>query len=404
MTHKFRLDRFSFHHLHLFHKRDGLAALTTNRMIATAAWSVIGVFFPIFLFEYFGSLTLVLVWYLISYGLRIPLQPIVAKVFARIGLLPSMFIGQIGICFFFIALYLLEVQAPISEMFLLGLSIFGLLVVATFYWSPFHIDMATLSTKGKVGRQVSMRYSIQRLIGVLMPIGSGAIILYYGYHINFILSLFLLIASMVPLFFLRNKYVRYEFGFFETFQKMFSKKFREMSVSMVAYGAENVVGVIIWPLFLYMIFEGDYLNIGAFTAVVVVISVLLEIFVGRETDKWSAKKMMKIGTGVYALGWLGKAIVDTVIGVFAASTFHSIGSILLRTPVDALMYEQAADAGHYIDEYTTIREIALNIGRASMIVILIGLTYWFPLSSSFLVAAVVGVGVLRLARQAMIRD
>ena len=209
---------------------------------------------------------------------------------------------------------------------------------------------------------------------------------------------------MVPLFFLRNKYVRYEFGFTQTFQKMFSKKFREMSVSMVAYGAENVVGVVIWPLFLFTIFEGNYLNIGAFTAVIVVVSASLEIFVGRQTDRWSAIKMMKIGTGVYALGWIGKAIVDTVVGVFAASTFHSIGSILLRTPVDTLMYEQAADAGHYIDEYTTIREIALNIGRTLMILFLIGITYWFSLSSAFLVAAVVGVGVVRLAKQSMVRD
>jgi len=114
-------------------------------------------------------------------------------------------------------------------------------------------------------------------------------------------------------------------------------------------------------------------------------------------DTRTAAKMLKIGTGVYALGWAVKGIVQTVLGVFAASTFHSFGSIMLRTPMDALMYEQAADSGHYIDEYTIIREIALTFGRIAIMLFLILITSIFSLSASFFVAALLSLGITQLA-------
>jgi len=40
---------------------------------------------------------------------------------------------------------------------------------------------------------------------------------------------------------------------------------------MMAYGAENIVGVVIWPIFLFAIFDGQYLEIGTFAAIIVII-------------------------------------------------------------------------------------------------------------------------------------
>ena len=166
---------------------------------------------------------------------------------------------------------------------------------------------------------------------------------------------------------------------------------------MMAYGAENIVGFAVWPIFLFSIFDGDYLNVGAFTAVIVVISLAIEVFVGRSTDKFSPARMLKMGTGVYALGWVWKGLVETVVGVFAASTFHNIGSIMLRTPMDTLMYEQAADSGHYVDEYTVLREIALSMGRVIMVLFLILVTSYFSISTSFFIAALTSLGINSLS-------
>jgi hypothetical protein len=205
-----------------------------------------------------------------------------------------------------------------------------------------------------------------------------------------------MLTSIVPLLFLPKHKVKFEFGFIETFKKVYSKQYRSMTISMMAYGAEGVVGVTVWPIFLYIVFSGNYFNVGGFASIIVLISLALQLFIGQKTDRVSKKKLIKIGSGVYALGWVFKGLVETVAGVFAASTFHSLGSIILRTPIDVLSYDQAADSGHYIDEYTLLREISLTIGRASMLLLLIFVTYYYSIGVSFIIAAVVSLGVNQL--------
>ena len=43
------------------------------------------------------------------------------------------------------------------------------------------------------------------------------------------------------------------------------------------------------------------------------------------------------------------------------STYHNC-RVFAKTPFDALNYDIAADHGHYVDEYTVIREMAIAIG------------------------------------------
>lgn len=371
-----------------------LPALASNRLLGFFAASMVGVFLPIFLFEFFGgSIQYVLLWFIIDFVFKFPFFVWGAKIFSRTGLVPSMVIGTLGTVLFYWMFYLLDTGGVFPAYFLLAFGTIGLMLVSAFYWSPYHIDLASATHTGSRGKQISIFYALERLLGVLSPLLAGWIIMTYGYSLNFFLGLVITLTSLVPLFFLPRFRVTYEFGFLESFQKLFSRPFRGMSYSMMAYGAENIVGVVIWPLFLFTLFQGNYFDVGAFAAIVVVIGMVLEIVMGHETDQGSLKKLLKIGTGVYALGWIWKGLVDTLLGVFAASTFHSLGSTMMRTPMDTMMYTQAADSGHYIDEYTVLHEIALNAGRVSMLIILFFFTSIFSLSASFFLAALISLGI-----------
>lgn len=359
---------------------------------------MVGVFFQIFLYEFFGlSLVALLLFNAAIAIIRPPFQIGAAKLFSRIGLVPSMIIGTLGVSLFYFCFFLLDSGAPIHDWWLIGTGVVGLVLVNAFYWAPFHIDFAEFSPKKK-GKSLAKIFAMQRVLGVIGPLLAGWIILKLGFYANFLIGFGLNLISVIPLFFLPAFKVQYEFGFFETFKKFVSKEYRPMTLSMMAYGAENIVGVVIWPIFLYEVFNGEYLQVGAFAAVVVVVALGLEFLVGTLTDKRSPQKMLKIGSGVYAAGWVGKGLVDTVIGVFAASTFHSLGLILYRSPFDALFYEEAADAGHYVDELTILRQVSLNIGRALILLVLVGLTAWFGIGISFFVAALVSLGANALLR------
>jgi len=80
--------------------------------------------------------------------------------------------------------------------------------------------------------------------------------------------------------------------------------------------------------------------------------------------------------------------VGTGFQIFIASTYHSFANIIMRTPFDALMYERAADSGHYVDEYTVVRELALTLGRLVMLGLVV-LTFFLTgsLIASFFLAA-----------------
>ena len=387
-SYPFRHHRYSLAHT------GPLPLLASNRLLAFCASTIVGVFLPIFFYEFFDlSLRSVLLWYIINFSIKFPFQVWGAKIFSRIGLVPSMVLGTFGVMAFFWMFYLLDAGGGAHPYLLMSLGMLGLIIDTVLYWSPFHINFAEFSSNKTRGKQIGILYAAQQLVAVVAPIIAGWIIVHYGFKLNFFIGLLISFSSIVPLLFLPPFRVTYEFGFWQSFRELFSKKFRFMSLSMMAYGAENIVGVVVWPIFLFTIFQGKYLEMGAFTAIIVVMSFALEVVVGKKTDQYSPAKLLKFGTGIYALGWIWKGLVETVVGVFAASTFHSIGAIMLRTPMDVLMYEQAADSGHYIDEYTVLREIALNMGRVMMLVFLLLVTNFFSVGASFFVAALASLGI-----------
>ncbi len=389
----FLSHRFDVKHL------GALPSLATNRLLGFTASAMVGMFFPIFLYEFFGlSIRLVLIWYAVEFAIRIPLFIFAAKIFSRIGLVASMFIGSFAWIIFYACVAVLDIFPNFATNVFVIIAMVSLALLAAFYWAPFHVDFATFSTKGRRGRQVGTFYALQKLIGVFAPIAGGALVAMYSYGATFAASIIVVILSLIPLAFLPRTDVQYEFGFFETFQKLFSKRYWYLTISMIAHGAQSAAGFLIWPIFLFIVFDGEYLDIGVFAAIIVVVSILLQIFVGKLVDKKSSKKLLRFGVDIYALGWLAKGLVDSVFGVFAASTFHSFGAIMMRTPMDVLMYEQAADSGHYIDEYTILREIGLTIGRVGMLVALIGVTAWFSIPASFLVAALVSLGMTLIVK------
>ena len=57
------------------------------------------------------------------------------------------------------------------------------------------------------------------------------------------------------------------------------------------------------------------------------------------------------------------------------------------TPFDTLVYEISADEGHYIDEFTVLREMALTFGRVITLAVVAFLLLFVSLEWTFIIAA-----------------
>lgn len=157
-------------------------------------------------------------------------------------------------------------------------------------------------------------------------------------------------------------------------------------------GAETIVGTLIWPIFLFQLVKGNYAAVGLNTGIIVAASCVLELLMGFLIEKKRNPRLLHIGVGLSSLGWLLKALVTTVGQVVFAGIYHSFALIIERAPFDAVMYARAADAGHYIDEYTVLREMALSVGRILMLLVcLVGIS-WMGYSACFLLAAFATLG------------
>jgi sugar phosphate permease len=127
--------------------------------------------------------------------------------------------------------------------------------------------------------------------------------------------------------------------------------------------------------------------VGVISSLIVLISIIFRLAVGALTDKINKRQLIKLGSILYAFGWIGKIFIQTAFQIFVVSSYHSLASIIRRTPFTTLMYEQAADRGHYVDEYTVLREISLNIGRVLMLLLLFVLFFFVGLNFAFILAA-----------------
>jgi len=381
-------DRFHIHHL------SALSSLSTNRLIGFTGGSIIGMFLPIFIYEYFDlSIGLLILWHIVAYGLRPPLLIGAAKLFERIGLVTNMVIGTLCWALFYVLTLVLQIAPSFYPLMILGAALLAQAVFCSTYWAPFHVDFTRFSQKGRRGREVGILYAAKDVIAMVGPIIGGALILRMGYEAVFVVAILIILLSMIPLIYLPRVNVTYEFGFFESFKKLFHRDYRYMTLAMMAHGAENIVAAVLWPVFLFTVFSGQHLDVGLFAAAIVLVSVTLRLGVGVWLDAHTRKKILRFGVNLYAIGWLVKAFVTSITGVFAAATFHSFGSIMMQTPLDVMTYEKAADAGHYLDEFTTLREVALTIGRVLMLLAVLPLVTSFSISTAFIAAAVVSFGI-----------
>ncbi len=355
-----------------------------QRLIQSTAIGLLGVFMPIFLYEKFNfSLQSVMLFYIIGFSLYVLTVQPGARLMSRLGLKMSMILSTPFLIGYYWVLYFVADNPWRLLLWAIAvLNIFRML-----YWVPYHTEFAKFTDRMNRGKQIGFLASITSIIGILTPIISGFVIDRFGFQSLFVIVMILLGLSFFPLIVTKQVKEKFSFGYFETFKLLFTKR-RRILMAYGAEGAEAAVGLVIWPIFMYQIFEGNYLEIGAVSTLVIFATVITRLLVGKYTDKMPKRKLLHWGTFVYAIGWVFKVFVQTGYDLFLASTYHNLAKAVMRTPFDALTYEQMADAGHYVDEMSVFREISLNLGRTITFVALLLLVSIIGLNTIFWLGAI----------------
>jgi len=377
LTHNFRMIYFS-------------------RITLNSATQLMGLFLPIFLYQFLGfSLVRVIIYYLISDLLYANLVAVGCRqIMNRLGLKRSL---QISILFgaafysvfFFINRYVLQGDQLIDnhQLWWLLPAIFFSLFFRLTHWIPFHTSLAKLTEHYIRASQLSFMEATMLSLGAIMPIIAGLSLEYLGYSTLFFLAISIYLIALIPFSQLPQVKEEFSWTYKETWRRLLSKKMRGSVLAYAGDGAESVVGAIIWPIFIWQLLAGNYLQVGALSSVIILVTIVLQIFVGSLMDNLPSRRWLRYGTLLYAFGWVLKALINSAFQVFLFSTYHNLSRVFARTSFDALNYDIAADQGHYVDEYTVIREMAIVFGKALMCIFIILIIPFLALRYLFLVAA-----------------
>lgn len=358
--------------------------LCVYHTIVSLAGGMMGLFLPIFLFKEFGqSIYWVIIFYTIGFALYAVFNPVGAMIMNKIGLKKSMIIGRAFTILFYLCLYFFQTSPLIFAI----LANVALLFFRLLYWTPYHVSFIEFTDGRYRGRQMAWLSTFGYLTSIGAPLLAGVILYNFSFNFLFILVMVVLTISLIPLSGLTEVKARFDFSYIQTFKEFIKKKNRKWEIAYSADGAQAMVGVVIWPVFIFQILKGEYLAIGLVAALVIVGTVITQLLIGTYTDKMSKRRLIRLSSSIYAVGWVAKAFVATAFQIFIIGTFHNFANIMLRTPFDARYYALSADRGAYTDEYTVLRSISLNVGRVLMGILLLILISLVGFQVAFILAA-----------------
>ncbi len=377
-------------------KRRGFFGLYFGRMVMAISSGLLGVFLPIFIYNISdGNIPLVMAYYAVASGVYLLLVAFGAQFLNRFGFRRALVLASLSAVVINTAYYF---TTPNNMWILLPISILFVIIFRLLFWIPYHVDFAIFTNTGRRGGQVGLMLSTITLLGIAGPMLAGYIIQAWSMQALFFIAIIVYTLGMIPFATVPRTNEKFSWDYFRSWTELFSKRNRAVVWASVATGAEETIGVIVWPIFIFLLLQGDYFKVGALSSFILGITVLMQYMFGHYLDRMGEKhSMLKAGSILYALGWIVKIFVATAFHVFIIGVYHKIAKVMTDTSYDAIFYDLAADQGHYVDEFTVLSEMAMQVGRLVALGSVAVLVMFISLNWTFVIGAIASLALTSLS-------
>jgi MFS family permease len=366
-----------------FMKHKEMNELYLSYGILNFAIGLISIFIPIYLYKLDYSIPAILFFFFLNSIGFVLFSYWGAQIVARLGVKHTMLLTIPIFIIFFIGLKFIP-QFPFLFFILPLLRSFKMIL----YNYSFHLNFIQHSDRKHRGREVSIIQALEVTAGILSPLIGGAIIKYSSFSVLFFVGSVILFFSMIPLFRTQDTYEAITFEKKRLIRDVFKKENLNYMYSFSGYAIESWIGMILWPIFLFvMLFNVE--SIGALTSVTTLVTFVMFYFIGKATDKKDKRELLRLGVLLYFFGWIGRIFVTGFTSMFFIDTYKNLTQRVVAVPWTAYSYDLAAKGDYF--KFIVQREIVFNISRSLMMPILMlifflaGNTYAFIIS--FTIAA-----------------
>lgn len=369
------------HHIYSFLQSKELNALYLSYGLINFALGMVSLFVPIYLYKLGFSIAGVLLFYFIMQSSFVLLAYRGARVFSRYGVKHTFAIAIVLQILFFLGLKLLP---GAGWLFFILPVVYA--VKTMLYAYSFHVNFILHSDSKNRGKEVSMAQAAALVGSLLSPLIGGVLIKLFGFNTLFLVATFFLVVSLVPLLSFKEEYEKITFDKSNLYKDIFRRKNLPKTMSFTGYAVEDLIGGVIWPLFLFVSFLSIE-SIGLVSTLVAGLTFLTFYFVGKITDKRDKRQLLKIGTILYFFGWLARLFVAGFFSLLFIDTYKDISSRILQIPWSAYSYDLASKSNYF--KFIVQREITFDLSRAIIMpfLILIFIINFHPFILSFVLAA-----------------
>ena len=258
------------------------------------------------------------------------------------------------------------------------------------YWLPYE------SEKAEVGGGRSSWFEII-LIFTLLAAGLAVTQWPYAGPIWLIASAGALVAvSALPLVGLPDTAERYIWKHRKIYFSFISA---EHSALMNRSALEGVFGgalLLLWPLAVFTILQ-SYAVLSVVFAVIFFVAIFFRSPI-RRFLRHIASASPYLGIAVVVAPWLMRLAVSGPLGVIVVDSFFYT-TTPKKLGIDPVVFDQTADAGYYVDEFSVLKEVGLAFGRFGIALIAAGAAYLLSVPAALLITFVLaGIISIRVAR------
>lgn len=338
-----------------------LSEIYVTMMLRSMAISMTGIFVPIYLYKLSFSVTAIFGVFAMYFTSRIVLDFAAAYTTARIGPKHTLVIGQ----FLQIVTSALFLTLPWTHLpvYIIG-AVWG--SSASFFFIPFHIDFSKVKHKNHGGKEIGFEQIMEKVGFVLGPLAGGLVATLVGSRYIFLVSIFLLIGGLWPLFRTKEP-VRLK-------QKLDFKNFHIDNIkayipSYIGLNVENTICLMLWPYFLAVFVipgQSVFVKVGLISSISVIASIFAAQAVGRTVDDKKGRSLLRYSALANAIIHLFRPFVTLYPVAFIINIFNEVVTIGYRLPFTKGMYDAADDLPGYRIVFITIMEVIGCMAKASV--------------------------------------
>ncbi|HRN96159.1 MAG TPA: hypothetical protein PLD54_01795 [Candidatus Levybacteria bacterium] len=354
----------------------------SSNTIRSVALSLIGIYIPIYLLTLGYTLSEVIVFFTLTHvcALLIGLFVIVPllKKYGPITVLKCSFLLQI----FFLSLLLILDSTPFPLFFLALIN--GAQNMA--YWMPLNLLFIKNSDKNSMGGNLGKFFALPKFFGIFGPLLSAVLIPLVGFLPVFILAVFGLGVSYIPLLKIPNQSIQIPLNFNNAW-----KRLRKQKTLFLLEGLDNIIeeSEWFWGIYVYLLI-GSLSTPGIIGSLEAIGGALFTIFVGKYANK-HAKKIIPIGAVLVILIMTLRIFITDTVTAYSITVIASFVMTLFLVSYFTSIYKTVK--GEDEEEFIILREIPTVFGR---LVVFGGILLTLNYLNLFFLTPVIFTGLLLL--------